>query len=950
MLPTRIRSALLAAACALLAGAGRPAVIAACRGEAPLHGRSEEPTAPPPRPVDPLARAKAEIDERLRGRSAEELRVVLDQLAAEWTARRGASEVAYQRFTARVDELAKARALLTALKEPDAKTVPLVARAADVEPAIKVAQQLADYRTARAERLEAATAACRALIRSGEEFEDAASAAELQLAKMEAALKAVEGKGAVKTPEAFERARREAAAKRLKELGTTVREAQDKAKGELYDFASALAPARAASAQAAAKLDELKTGRESVLEGFAFEERVRGMGASQLTDEFNRLRKELTEKTAAIGGDANDYAKALPNVAEARAKRDAVREPAVPSEAPTGSGVPLEEGARKLVVAQQYLGARVRAADERAEKTAALVGTLDELEKKALAYSTTLDVARRTASQLAATAAEIERRVGRGDLEAAKAPEGVVEATDATGARAKLDEDANAVRAALAELRAEREALRKPDAEADNLKALTAAILGHVTERIDRLTDLKKRAADYATARKDRSESEQRRLDQRAAERMAKESAPWDQLLALDRSKLATDASDLLSAYYKELVDLDERDENLKHQKETLERLIELTRKEAADVAKLRVLLEKQPQRSEDANGALRAILERDQWDDWLAGRLAPTGLKAEAGLYHDEQARLAAVGGANARRVQALTGTAPPEPGKTGPDQTKQPATGGEIGKARTELFEARVRGLTITGIKIGLVLLAALIVPRVIMFVLRRALRGGTDAGGNQSPVLSVLRRVLKAGVWVAALALILSVLGYDVMALVVALAIGALVIGLAARPMISDVLGSVVIFAERRFQVGDVVRLGTGEPARVVGLTWRSTALKSTSGLLSSVPNRKVTETVVENLSRGGETYDTLAVTVSTDKDAGKVINVIRAALAQCKNLAPDSGVTVVRFNQKGHVKVVEYRFWWFLKDYEARNKTRDEVFARIAVGLATEDMTGIEVTLA
>ena len=100
---------------------------------------------------------------------------------------------------------------------------------------------------------------------------------------------------------------------------------------------------------------------------------------------------------------------------------------------------------------------------------------------------------------------------------------------------------------------------------------------------------------------------------------------------------------------------------------------------------------------------------------------------------------------------------------------------------------------------------------------------------------------------------------------------------------------------------------------------------------------------------SLSKGAGTYDALAVTVSTDKDAGKVVNVIRAAVSQCKNVSPDNGVTVLRYTQRGTVKVVEYQFWWFMKDYEARNKTRDEVFARIAMGLAQEDMTGIEVTL-
>ena len=511
---------------------------------------------------------------------------------------------------------------------------------------------------------------------------------------------------------------------------------------------------------------------------------------------------------------------------------------------------------------------------------------------------------------------------------------------------------------ALANLRAERTALRTPDAEADNLKSLTSTLLARVNARIDLHTDLKKLAADYATARKDRPDTEQKRMDQRAAERMAAEAGRWDRFFALDHSKPAADVSALLDAYYKELIDLDEKQENLKLQKEALEKLVDLTRKEADDVAKLRTLVEKQTPaarepktREEEMLLALHAGRNPlVQWDQWLAARLAPDGLKAEAGVYHDEAARLTAVGGANARRVQALAGTAPPDAGKPGTDQTRQPATGGEIGQARNELFEARARGLAATGIKIGAVLLAALIIPRVLMLVLRRAIRGGTDATGNPSPVLSPLRRVLKAGVWFAAIALILSVLGFDVTALVVGLAIGVLAVALAARPMIADVLGSVVIFAERRFQVGDVVRLGGGDPARVVGLTWRSTALKNTSGLVVSVPNRRVTEGTVENLSRGTETYDALSVTISTDKDAGRVIGVIRGALAQCKNLSPDQGVTVLKFTQKGIVKVVEYRFWWFLKDYEARNKTRDEVFARIAVGLANEDMTGIEIALA
>ena len=83
-------------------------------------------------------------------------------------------------------------------------------------------------------------------------------------------------------------------------------------------------------------------------------------------------------------------------------------------------------------------------------------------------------------------------------------------------------------------LRQERDTLRKPDAEAENLKTLTTNLLTQVSERIDLVTDLKRLAADYATARKDRADSEQKRMDQRATERMNAEADRWDWVLAFD--------------------------------------------------------------------------------------------------------------------------------------------------------------------------------------------------------------------------------------------------------------------------------------------------------------------------------------------------------------------------------------------------------------------------------
>jgi hypothetical protein len=55
-------------------------------------------------------------------------------------------------------------------------------------------------------------------------------------------------------------------------------------------------------------------------------------------------------------------------------------------------------------------------------------------------------------------------------------------------------------------------------------------------------------------------------------------------------------------------------------------------------------------------------------------------------------------------------------------------------------------------------------------------------------------------------------------------------------------------------------------------------------------------------------------------------------------------------VREFNQKGETKTIKYRFWWFLKDYDSRNTTRDEIFARITTSLTHADMAGTEISLA
>src|SRR5262249_40919728 len=269
-------------------------------------------------------------------------------------------------------------------------------------------------------------------------------------------------------------------------------------------------------------------------------------------------------------------------------------------------------------------------------------------------------------------------------------------------------------------------------------------------------------------------------------------------------------------------------------------------------------------EKAEKVEALGNAIFERyvlveaaKKWDDALSARASPTGVGAEAGGLQDELTRVDATSEADVRRIQTLAGAESP-----------RPAVGGEIGETRDELAKVRSHGVKVIGIKIVCILVGVFLIPWLLLAILRWVT--GTARGDNSSLVVTALGAVVKALAWVLGLAMILSTLGFNVTAIIAGLGIGGLAIGLAAQPMIADAIAAIVIIAERRFKIGDVVRLGATDPARVTGLRWRSTQLQTPDGLTVTMPNRRVIEAAAQNLTKGSTTFERMKVVVTKQKD--------------------------------------------------------------------------------
>jgi len=119
-------------------------------------------------------------------------------------------------------------------------------------------------------------------------------------------------------------------------------------------------------------------------------------------------------------------------------------------------------------------------------------------------------------------------------------------------------------------------------------------------------------------------------------------------------------------------------------------------------------------------------------------------------------------------------------------------------------------------------------------------------TDLDDRLIPILEIAARYL---IWFVAFLLILANFKIDITPLLAGAGIGALALALAAQEILSNFLGGVIIAVDKPFKIGDRVRIDTffGD---VMCFGLRSTRIKTLDNQIVTVPNAKVTSSVVIN----------------------------------------------------------------------------------------------------
>ncbi len=221
--------------------------------------------------------------------------------------------------------------------------------------------------------------------------------------------------------------------------------------------------------------------------------------------------------------------------------------------------------------------------------------------------------------------------------------------------------------------------------------------------------------------------------------------------------------------------------------------------------------------------------------------------------------------------------------------------------------------------------------------------------NSAGRQSTTIlfKPFKTLVKVFLVIMALLLWLDNIGYDVGTLLAGLGVGGLAVALAAQGVLRNLIGTVMILADRPYQVGErIVVNGHDGVVEEIGL--RSTKLRLLTGHQTSIPNDKVERAEIENIERRPfiRRKETLYLTLDTPIDkVERAVEIIREILNNYEGYHKEYPPRVYfdRFNRDSLGIVFYYwyqppEYWKFLEFSQSVNVKILKAFEKEGIRLA------------
>ncbi len=225
--------------------------------------------------------------------------------------------------------------------------------------------------------------------------------------------------------------------------------------------------------------------------------------------------------------------------------------------------------------------------------------------------------------------------------------------------------------------------------------------------------------------------------------------------------------------------------------------------------------------------------------------------------------------------------------------------------------------------------------VLTRIVDYIsLVLAYKASLTESKSDDQLVPFVKELAKIIVGIAGLFVLLGlVFEVNVLTLITGLGIGGVAIALAAKQSLEDLLASFVIFFDKPFVVGDLIRIDNIE-GTVEKVGFRSSHIKTGDKSVISIPNRKMIDSYLENLTLRdfrrekfslGLTYDTSPETLRT------IIGEINQMISSQKHCKPDGPVIFKEFGDSALILRLQY--YIDMMDHNAYLKVKEEVNFKI-----------------
>lgn len=186
----------------------------------------------------------------------------------------------------------------------------------------------------------------------------------------------------------------------------------------------------------------------------------------------------------------------------------------------------------------------------------------------------------------------------------------------------------------------------------------------------------------------------------------------------------------------------------------------------------------------------------------------------------------------------------------------------------------------------------------------------------------LVPMVRASLRVTIVVLVLVQIATILSdKPVTSVIAGLGVGGLAIGLAAQDMIKNFFGSIMIFSDRPFELGDRIKVdGFDGPVEKVG--FRSTQVRTLDGHLVTIPNGELANKSIENVGKRpcikrslniGVTYDTAPAMLARAKD------ILQELLADHEGMDPEKPARIYFSDFKDFSLNIMVIYWYAPPEY-------------------------------